>query len=139
MRSVLDEAQFTPFGMWIRQYVRDGLSITNLDYVIEDYKSKKIMLLEEKQNGGSVHPAQRMTFQTLDRMLEKIAGDQGYEYWGFFVFRLPPNTTMPGPGMTLNMKPITCEQLQAHLGFAKKFCNGVEFVNGGWRERGCDS
>jgi hypothetical protein len=70
MRSVLQESQFTPFGLWVQQYLRpsgDGLSITNLDYILEDYKRKKIMLLEEKQSNGTIHHAQRLTFKIVDR------------------------------------------------------------------------
>jgi len=125
MRSVLNEDQFTPFGLWIRQYLRkseNGLSVTNLDYILEDFRNKKIMLLEEKQSKGSLGYAQRLTFKVVDQCLCKIANDLNYEYWGFYVLQFPLNANMPGPGMILNEKIITSEQLVNHLNFIQKFC-----------------
>lgn len=125
MRSVLQEAQFTPFGLWIRQYLRsssDGLSVTNLDYIVEDFRRKKLMLLEEKQSNGMLHNAQRLTFAVLDRCLSVMAPRWEYEYWGFYVLKFPSGANMPGPGMTINGKLITTEQLQSHLNFQQQFC-----------------
>lgn len=130
MRSVLNEDQFTPFGLWIRQYLRpsgDGLSVTNLDYVIEDYKNKKIMLLEEKQNNGNIHRAQFLTFEVVDYALSQRALRSNYEYWGFYVLRFKNGATMPGPGMMLNGCEITVEQLTDHLNFRVKHCEPVKF------------
>jgi hypothetical protein len=132
LRDVLNQDQFTPFGLWIRQYLRDstqGLSVTNLDYVIEDFHHKRIMLLEEKQSGGKLHRAQMLTFQVLDRCLEVMAErvSPKYDYWGFFVLMFPNKANMPGPGMTLNGKVITTEQLQKHLNFETKFCEPFIF------------
>lgn len=136
MRSVLNESQFTPFGLWVRQYLRDssrkpvvgGMSITNLDYVLEDFLNKKIMLLEEKQSGGQLHTSQRLTFRVIDYALEQIAAVCGYEYWGFYVLQFPPNCTMPGPGMTLNGKIVSVDDLVAHLNFERKFCDPLKIV-----------
>lgn len=126
MRSVMQEAQFTPFGLWIRQYLRDsrdGLSVTNLDYILEDFKRKKLMLLEEKQSGGVIHNAQRLTFAVIDRCAFVMAPRWQYEYWGFYILTFPSGASMPGPGMMLNNKVITTEQLQEHLNFQKRFCD----------------
>lgn len=130
MRSIGDRDQFTPVGIWLREYLRqshDGLSITNLDYVLEDFKRKRVMLLEEKQSNGTLHKAQTLTFRVLDGAMRVGAAKAGYDYWGFFVLRLPANATMPGPGMTLNGSVITSEQLRAHLNFDEKFCEGYCF------------
>jgi hypothetical protein len=43
------------------------------------------MLIEEKQNGGVLHRAQRLTFSVLDRILAAHAYEFGYHYAGFFV------------------------------------------------------
>jgi len=124
MRSVLSNSQFTPFGLWIRQYLKDSreLSVTNLDYVIEDFKRKRIMLLEEKQNNGHIHHAQKLTFRVIDQCLKAIASRHGYDYWGFYELRFPRNADMPGPGMKLNGQIITVEQLQKHLNLDQQFC-----------------
>lgn len=127
MRKANNKEQFTPFGIWLQEYVRNDLSITNLDFVIEDYKAKKIMLLEEKQCSGKLHPAQLLTFNVIDYALFNMAKKWSYDYWGFFVLILPQDATMPGPGMTLNGYQITAEQLQDHLNFRNQFCQGYEF------------
>lgn len=127
MRQVGDATQITPFGHWIRQYCRGsdrspggGLSVTNLDYVFEDYMNKRLMLVEEKQNNGSFGNAQRLTFQVLDKAMTAACSRLiGYEYWGFYIVTMVG--TMPGPGMRLNGTPITAEQLVAHLNFQKRF------------------
>lgn len=127
MRSVLSRDQFTPFGIWIREYLkdsRDGLSVTNLDYVFEDFHKKILMLVEEKTNGGHLGNAQKLTFQVIDRGLKKVAADLGYDYWGFYLIQLPKNATMIGPGVTINGKPISVEELQKHLNMERKFCEG---------------
>ena len=126
-RSVLDRDQFTPFGLWIRQYCRDsgdGLCVTNLDYVLEDFHQKKIMLLEEKQNAGKLGHGQKLSFQLLHRSLRNREWSPLYEYWGFYLLQFPPHCDMPGPGMTLNSKTITAEQLRDHCNFTTKFCDG---------------
>lgn len=132
MRRANNKEQFTPFGLWLQEYVRTDLSITNLDYVVEDYKNKRIQLVEEKQCGGVVHRAQLLTFNVMDAIFDRAAKAHGYDYWGFFVLRMPSGATMPGPGMTLNDKVITCEQLAAHLDFQEKFCEPLQMP---WRTR----
>lgn len=128
MRSVNIQDQFTPFGLWVREYCRDskdGLCLSNLDYVFEDWKTKKLLLLEEKQSGGKLADGQARTFHVLDAMFRHTASDFGYEYWGFFVLQFAKGKTHPGPGMTLNGKEITCEQLVEHLNFKTKFCESL--------------
>ena len=134
MRSVLNQDQFTPFGLWIRQYLpksEDGISVTNLDYIIEDFRNKKIMLLEEKSNGGKLHRAQCLTFEVLDRVLFHNAPKLGYEYWGMFILQFPHGCDMPGPGMKLNDMVISAEKLQAHLSFKDKAVEPFRFK---WRK-----
>lgn len=128
--QVNDESQFTPFGLWIRQYVNRRFSVTNLDYVIEDYRGKNIMLVEEKQSGGKLHTAQGLTFEVLDKLLYDSAAAKGYTYWGFYVVQMPPNCTFIGPGVKLNSVEITVEQLQRHLNFEEQVVSPYPFK---WR------
>ena len=127
MRSVGDKDLFTPTGLWIREYLRksdNGLCVTNLDFIIEDFRHRRLMLLEEKQSNGKLHHGQKMSFKLLDNALRDWSPtfNPPYEYWGFYVLTMPAGCTMPGPGMTLNGKTITGEQLKAHLDFEKRFC-----------------
>lgn len=137
MRTVGDTSQFTPFGLWLRHYCREstgpngGLCITNLDYVLEDFKNRKLMLLEEKQSGGVMHNGQRLTFKILDKAIRAAIKDSTcenpYEYWGFYVIQFPKDKVLPCPGTTLNGHSITSEQLVAHLNFEKQFCEPMQF------------
>jgi hypothetical protein len=127
-RSVFNRSQFTPFGLWVRQYCRDsntGLSVTNLDYVFEDFRKKRIMILEEKQNGGMLGYGQRLTFQIVHQGLQSANWNPVYEYWGVYVLQFPAGCDMPGPGMLLNNRLITSEQLCDHCNFKQKFCDGL--------------
>ena len=125
MRSVLNQDQFTPFGLWIRQHLNGShrLSVTNLDYILEDFKEKKIQLFEEKTNGGVGHKAQLLTFEAIDWCLRRAAAHRDYDYWGFFILQFPKGVTMPGPGMTLNDHPVTCEELVRHMNFEQRACD----------------
>ena len=82
------------------------------------------MLVEEKQNGGSLANGQLLTFRVLDQVLSAECAKQGYDYWGFYLLKMPHGCTMIGPGMTLNDRGITGEQLRDHLNFKAKFCEG---------------
>lgn len=131
-RAINHEGEFTAFGRWINRRCRDsrdGLSVTNLDYVIEDFNRKRMMLLEEKTRGGVLHPAQRMTFKVLDRMLRAGSETDGYAYWGFYLLVLPPLAETPCEGMTLNGKAITEDQLIAHMNFDERFCDPLDLAD----------
>jgi hypothetical protein len=96
--------------------------------VLEDFKARHLMLLEEKQNGGVVHHAQRLIFALLDRTLRLAAPEVGYDYWGCYVLRFAAGATMPDTGMTLNARLVTAEQLQAHLNFEQRLCAPWDFL-----------
>ena len=98
--------------------------MTNLDYIFEDFYNRRLMLVEEKQNGGALWPAQRMTFRVLDQMLSSDAAKRGVDYWGFYLVRMPTGCTMIGPGVTLNNQAVTVEALRDHLNFKHKVCDG---------------
>jgi hypothetical protein len=132
MRTAKNREQFTPFSLWLQEYCRSDLSITNLDFVIEDYKNRKIMLLEEKQYGGRLHHAQCLTFDVVDYACTMAAKSKDYDYWGFFLLQLPENASMIGPGIMLNGRVITAEQLQAHINFAAKAAPRYRFP---WMEK----
>lgn len=95
--------------------------------------SGRVLFLEEKTNGGVVHEGQKNVFRMLSGLLEGRHGEDIYfggwgfkrlDYWGFYVLSFPKGIDMPGPGMLLNGKAVTCEQLQRHLSFEEKICSG---------------
>ena len=125
-RKANDKQRMTPFSHWIRKWCKDsrlGLSVTNLDFVVAEYKQKKIFLLEEKQHMSDLHYAQKQTFILLDKILKAGAPAVGYEYWGFYLLQLPEKH--PVEGMKLNYKLITSEELKCHMDFENKFCDSL--------------
>ncbi len=46
-------------------------------YVFEDFKNKRLMLLEEKTRGGVLQPAQRLTFRVVDELFQKHCDESG--------------------------------------------------------------
>ncbi len=127
MRQVINRDQFTPTGIFIREYCVPYLIVSNLDYLIIDPRTKRIMIVEEKQNNGKIHQGQRFIFKLLDEILKLKANEFDYEYWGFFVLTLKHKTTIPGPGMTLNGKPVSSEALVNHFNFTQCHCDPMQF------------
>jgi len=123
------ENKFTPFSKWIRTHCKDpkyGLVVTNLDYVFNDYKQKKVMLIEEKQYGGCLHYGQKEVIRLLNSVLEKTSSALGYEYWGFYLLQF--NGDGPETGMKLNGVAISEDDLIAHLNFERKFCKSYQWT-----------
>lgn len=124
MRKPQRKEDFTPFGLWIPENCkssRDGLSVSNLDYVFEDFKKKRLMLVEEKRYNGALYHAQRLTFKVLDKMLRQVARSHGYDYWGFYLVVLAKE--LPEDGVRLNGNPVSVDQLIKHLNFEVKACD----------------
>jgi hypothetical protein len=118
MRHVINKDQITPFGHWIRQYgPQQGVTVTNLDYVVEDYRERKIMLIEEKSNGGEIAYGQKLTFAVLDAALGILDSLGVYKYHGAFVVQMPPGKDMPGPGTKVNGIDCTMEEIRDLLHF----------------------
>ncbi len=121
--------RMTPLSLWIRRKCRDsreGLSVTNVDYAIEDYHNKKLMFLEEKTRGGILGYAQSETFKIVDRLAEFAhLIKPAYDYWGFYVLTFPDDKDNICDGMTLNGFAITEPQLIDHINFKKRHCAGM--------------
>lgn len=125
-RALHDRTQFTPFGIWIWENCKSEMTVSNLDYILYDYRAnpKKILLLEEKQSNGKLGTGQLNLFILLDKLLRRSAAHECVDYWGFYLLVFPEEKTMPGLGMKLNGVQITVEELALHLNFEKKFCEG---------------
>jgi len=133
-RAAIHPDEFTPFGLWIKEYVEQCMTVTNIDYFLMKIEKEIVyaMLIEEKTNNGKLTNAQRMALRFLHNQLManngvdydfETWGIKKIEYWGFYLLKFPFKATMPGPGMTVNDKIITAEQLASHLSFSEKFCD----------------
>lgn len=73
------------FNSWVRESLPDsstGFLVTDLDLILFNYKSKRIMLLEIKTHGSVMRYWQKRFFQNLDRWLS-VGIDLDWEYKGF--------------------------------------------------------
>lgn len=111
----------TPFGIWIRENCKQvHLIVTNLDYVLFEYKLRRLMLLEEKQYHGLLHRGQQSVFKILDQILTDHAASYDIDYWGFYLLQFRDDGQVPGDDMRLNGYTITEEVLIRHLNFEEK-------------------
>ena len=131
MRAVRNPGEFTPFGLWIRENCRssvDGLSNTNLDYVLEDWRCRsrrRIMLVEEKRRMAPLARAQAITFEILDDALRFRSEHPNppFEYMGFFLVQFDGD--LPEDGVQVNYQPTTARRLIEHLNFDRMVCEGL--------------
>lgn len=74
---------------WIREKLPDsstGFMVSDLDFIMYNYKTKKLMLLEIKQFGKQIPTWQRRLFNILHHALQiGLASD--IEYLGFHLVR----------------------------------------------------
>lgn len=82
------------FSAWIRQKLpssSDGMIVSDLDWIIYNYKTKKLMLLEHKCRMGEPGKGQRSIFQILHSTI--LAGlPSAYpqmEYLGLHLLQFP--------------------------------------------------
>ena len=126
MKRARDKSQFSAFGLWLQDYCRPDMVVSNLDYIIKDYNARpwRLMLLEEKCYSGRMNESsgQWKLFCALDTFFISKAKEFGFDYWGLHLLVMPGES--PGPGMTLNGRAITCEQLVAHINFEQRFSDG---------------
>lgn len=72
------------FSGWIRENLPrsdTGFMVTDLDFILYNYKAKKIMLLEVKQYGKSLKTWQRLLYKLLHETLQRGLPDD-VEYLG---------------------------------------------------------
>jgi len=130
-RPVYDEKRLTPFGLWIRRTCRNsklGLSVTNIDYEIEDFRDrdrKRIMLVEEKQYMGKLHYGQAMHFMRLDQAERLLAEREGFEYRGFFLVQLSAESPENSDLILVNGVEVSEEGLRRFINFEEDITGGL--------------
>lgn len=99
----------TNFGKWLRTNDQldssNGYVATDVDYVWNDYKSNRFMLIEEKCNKATSSFPQSQTFKMLD---EAIKGKEGYH--GFHLLQFD-NTSPTDGEIYLDGRQVTEGQL----------------------------
>lgn len=109
------------FSKWVRANLPDsyeGVRVSDLDFIITNVKTKKIMLLEQKNYGGKSRKWQKEMFANIDRWISTgIRYDNSdWQYLGFHTVVF--GNTAPNNGQIwFDGKSITEEQLIHKLSF----------------------
>jgi hypothetical protein len=77
----------TRFSSWIRNNLPDtstGFTAFDVDFVLSNYKTKNIMIIEEKINNGNITNGQKLFLKRLDKIFEKGCPAAGYKYKGYY-------------------------------------------------------
>ena len=75
---------------WIREMLPDsktGFMVTDLDFIIWNYKTKKLMLVEVKTRKAKMKTWQKKIFEILDKIINSGAEKAGVKYYGFHCIR----------------------------------------------------
>ena len=78
------------FSGWVRKNLPDsskGLMISDLDFILQNYKTKTLMLLEVKTRNSDLKTWQKKLFENLNKWTAKGI-DDGWNYLGFHIIKM---------------------------------------------------
>lgn len=109
------------FSKWIRKSLPDsyeGFRVSDLDWVLANVNTKKIMLLEQKNYGGKCRKWQKELFGNIDRWISIgiRLNSPDWEYLGFHTVVFG-NTSAENGEIWFDGSPITEEELTDILSF----------------------
>jgi hypothetical protein len=106
------------FSGWIRKNLPDsntGYMVTDLDFILSNYKTKKIMLLEIKSRNRMLPTWQAKLFKRIDSWIKKGI-DQDWQYLGFHTI-IFENTNFTDGRVFFDGKVVTEQELIQQLSF----------------------
>lgn len=104
------------FSKWIRQHLPDsstGFAVSDLDFIIWNWKTRDVMLIETKTRNAEMKPAQRIMFELLAKWIAKGL-DSDWTFHGFHFIKFE-NTWFHDGFVYLNGEVITEMELQEKL------------------------
>lgn len=106
------------FSQWVRSKLPDsstGFSASDLDFILWNWKSKKIMMLEIKTRNSYPRKGQKIMWKLINKWIKNGISDN-WQYYGFnlIVFE---NTCFEDGKCYFNNKEITEQQLIEILSF----------------------
>lgn len=117
MSTFVHEERRTDFGRWMSKNLRSsstGLCFGDIDYIVWDYKTKDLCIIEEKTGESTMNLWQKFLLNTLDKMLIQHSEEYGINYHGYHLIQL--ENTDPDNGLTkLNGKFIEAKELVNRL------------------------
>ena len=106
------------FSRWVRRNLPDsyeGYVVSDLDFVLCNEKTKKLMLVEAKCYNSVSRPWQKRLFNNIDRWIRNGV-EPDWQYLGFHVVVF--SNTAPNNGkISFNNKDITEDELKKLLSF----------------------
>ncbi len=106
------------FSGWVRNNLPDsktGFLVSDLDFILSNYKTKKIMFLEIKTRMTLLRDWQSILFENIGKWIS-IGIDQSWQYLGFHIIMFE-NTFFNDGKVYLNNKEITEKDLIEFLSF----------------------
>jgi hypothetical protein len=101
------------FSNWIRKELPDsvtGFSATDLDFILWNWKTKKIILLEIKTRKAKPRDGQRMMFKLINKWIKRgICKD--WTYLGFHLIQFEKDENFNNGQCFLNYNKITESEL----------------------------
>lgn len=110
-REVTNTRDLT-FSGWVRQNLPDsstGYMASDLDFVLWNYKTKKVMLIEVKTRNSDMRTWQKIMWSKMDEWMKRGV-DKDWTYRGFYLIKFE-NTSFDDGKCFLNDKEITEEDL----------------------------
>jgi hypothetical protein len=96
------------FSKWVREFLPDsqtGYSASDIDFILWNWKTKKIMLVEVKTRSKEIAKGQKTMFQNLHKWIKKgVAHD--WQYLGFHLITFQ-NTFFDDGKVFLDGREIT--------------------------------
>ena len=106
------------FSKWVRENLPDsstGIVLTDLDFILYDYKRKKIALMEIKTRNSNLKYAQGEIFKNIHKWIKAGISD-GWEYKGFYLIKFEKTNFEDGKCF-INGKNVTEKELTEILSF----------------------
>lgn len=106
------------FSNWVRQNLPDsssGYMVSDLDFILYNYKTKKLKLLEVKTRGSRMPEFQRCIFRDLSHWITRGI-DGGWQYLGFHLLVFE-KTSFDDGRVYLDGKEVTEAELVRKLSF----------------------
>jgi hypothetical protein len=117
-RSEITNTRDLTFSKWIREKLPDsntGYLVTDIDFVLYNYKKKVIMILEVKTRNSELKQWQRYFYKDLNGWLRKGMSCD-WDYRGIHLLRLE-NTNLYDGKIYFDNKEITENELIKILSF----------------------
>ncbi len=106
------------FSGWIREALPDsstGYMVTDLDFLLYNYKTKKIMFIEVKTRNSDVKTWQKMLFKNINNWVKKGI-DEDWTYCGYHLIQFE-NTNFEDGKVYFDYNEVSEKKLQELLSF----------------------